>query len=304
MNPNKVYFHYYIMASPHFTKDECETWLKNPIVNPTTGRRIKLEGPVFNAYIGACMAHGIDIQTEIDKQIADKFASCHNDIDPITTDEFSEMNATDRYEAIKLGSGNCYRLDSIFEQYRISVAEGKPVKDPMNPGYTLTAEDIALIDKSMSEKFDTYVKPGFEAEVDRHPEGFDLRFVEHRRDPRYYVAIVYHTESDSPVNFISNFPSELDEHTTGSVDYTSANFMIQLMAIWTAGELTVGNDPMGTTDIVGLDETSNGLGYWSYGAPPPVPPAFADSSNFVKKAIAIFVNVKDKFESLPAAYRI
>lgn len=299
------------MAAPlvaPFTKPQCEAWLANPLINPNTNRRIQLDGPVFNGYVASCLAHGIDIQAEIDANLKPKLRrkfgvdpipagsdelKCNNTDDAVTGDTFTEMSLADQYEVVRLGSGSCHRLDSIYEWYRVKTAAGEPVKDPINPGYELTVADKALINRLMAENIPDYLAPGAVApDVDLHPVGYELRFVDHRRDNRYAVAIIYHSETNTPVNFISNFPQLLDAAHTGSVDLTSAVFMINLNALWRAGELTLENNPNNPTGIDRLDATSNGLGYWA-GSLAAVSARFRDLAN----------DVKARYDDLPAAYR-
>lgn len=294
------------LAVVPFTRAQCQAWLANPVVNPTTNRRIQLDGPVFNGYVASCVAHGIDIQSEIDSNLKPRMRrkfgvdpipagsaelKCNNETDPVSLDGFSGMPLSEQHDVVRLGSGSCHRLDSIHEWYRTKTEAGENVTDPINPGYSLTDGDKATINRLMAENVPGYHAPGAAVPgVPLHPAGYSLRFVDHRRDHRYAVAIIYHDATDTPVNFISNFPQALDSGITGSVDFTSAILMVQLMAIWNAGQLTLGNNPSEETGIDLLDVTANGIGYWS-------------GAGFVAKFIALMLEVKDKYDALPAAYR-
>ena len=49
---------------PPPTKEECEQWKTNTVINPRTNRKIKLNGPTYTALKNACKRNSISSNPE------------------------------------------------------------------------------------------------------------------------------------------------------------------------------------------------------------------------------------------------
>ena len=131
------------------TKEQCARWLANPSVNPLTGRMIKIYGETYSRLLKACKEHDMDPWKHVH--------GCLNDMDPVTLLEYRDLEEDEYDDIIKLGSGNCYHWDTLYNMYKAAVQsteDGHPyaIKDPLNLDYALTADDLDKIRSTMEYK--------------------------------------------------------------------------------------------------------------------------------------------------------
>ena len=151
------------------TKKQCQSWIDNAGTDPITGRFIKPSGSRFSTLINACKKHGIIIP--IPKQSFMELHKSYNDEDVITMTPFDECEDDEYQYIVKLGSGNCYLLDSIYDLYsKNNLLQKKTTTDPLNPSYRLSDSDIKKI-----IEYKKIINPSFVETVDvRHVNQLNL----------------------------------------------------------------------------------------------------------------------------------
>ena len=151
------------------TKKQCQSWIDNAGTDPITGRFIKPSGSRFSTLINACKKHGIIIP--IPKQSFMELHKSYNDEDAITMTPFDEYEDDEYQYIVKLGSGNCYLLDSIYDLYsKNNLLQKQTTTDPLNPSYHLSDIDIKKI-----LEYKKIINPSFVETVDvRHVNQLNL----------------------------------------------------------------------------------------------------------------------------------
>lgn len=245
------------------TEDQCQKWAISPTVNPLTGRMIKVDGPVYNKLKNACAAYGINIPSPSGS--FKEVYKCGNDMDPVMGDLYQEYEDYD--DLIRLGSGMCYPLDTLYEWYKSKVTSSNVgtrynITDPMVPSYTLTRAEIDKIDKYMKERDVNYTPP-----QQRQPKGppKSYRLIV---DEDWYYNVGFHRIRVYPPNsnrgtIIGTLPMNVDEGGVGS--YT---VLLKLHEAWNQGVLTPPDDPFHTFITI-FEATKTGIDnyYWWEGPP-------------------------------------
>lgn len=96
-------------------------WLENPTVNPLTGRKIKIDGPIYRKYKNVCDRLGIGgteggtetitlpVSPETlyskERYLERLREICYNTADPISMEEFEEMSAEQLSKLVLIKSG-------------------------------------------------------------------------------------------------------------------------------------------------------------------------------------------------------
>lgn len=167
-------------------------------------------------------------------------STCHNDSDPVSLDEFKGMTDKQLSSIVKLGAGkrkkNCYELDTMYEVYKTAVKDNRPVRDPLNPGYTVTPKEIDSINRLMRKRNPNYQPP--RRQVMEYPRGAQLRFTP---DGRFYRIVV---DGVVPRLDLGVVPGDIGVADTGSLDSTSEVLLAGIQQLWDARRLLVSADPV------------------------------------------------------------
>lgn len=264
-------------AKKLISKTHCEKWLKNPTINPLTGRMIKVNGSVYKKMQKACSFHGVNIPSP-EGRFQDVYG-CGNDMDPVMGDMYQDYEDYD--DLIKLGSGMCYPLDTLYDWYKAKVTsshEGTKFKvtDPMVPSYTLTDEELRQIDDYMSERDHSYQPPKQRPPIGP-PQGYQLIIDQDWNNTVGFHNVRVRTPNGSN-RIIGTLPMEVDE---GGI--SSYAVLQKLYEAWNRSVLTLPGNPYHTV-ITMFEMTNTGLNnnYWWGG-----PPAYDPMSNPEYKEIIV-----------------
>lgn len=239
------------VLKPLLTRVQCEQWLRDPIINPLTGRLIKIGGPVFNKLKDACTSYGIQIPEP--KGTFGETYRCNNDSDPVGGEQYSQMQEDEFKNLIRLGSGMCYPLDTLYGWYktkRQSTEAGANVSvtDPMVPSYILTDEEIGIINRYMKQQDENYVEPQGKI-IATAPDGYQLEI-----DQQWSTFVDIHTlkiiRPDGSIRTIGTLPMT----NNGGID--SYVILQKIYELWNKGLLFVDNNPEGITGLEILDTTA------------------------------------------------
>lgn len=245
------------------SKKECKEWLRTPHINPKTGRLIKIGSSTFRKYVKACATHGVKIP-EPKGQFTEMY-QCHTDSDGITAEQFEDMTDEELSTVIRLGSGNCYKAESLFGWYKANQEKGKQTTDPMNPSYILTKRDIGLIEAYMKGQDPKYIRPGKKDYADP-PRGYSLEV-----EQDWYTAEGIHTlmlhAPDGSMRSIGSLPMRHDQDED---EVNSYAVYLLILELWNRGQLTIDNDPARPTGFSLLDDTTHDHSLWYDRLPVPI----------------------------------
>ena len=188
------------------------------ILNPTTGRYVKKNGIVGKKIILK------------NKLLQDLQENSNNNSDPISMDDFKDLNISDLQNLVAIGNDtkkNYYILENIYQVYKIATLSNKHPKDPMNMQYLLTNEEINDINIKMRIKDPTYSIPVY---IPPKSYDFDLQI---ELSPIYInffsIKILKNNRLKYDLGFI---PGWIESHHTGSTDYTSGVVLSNLHELW------------------------------------------------------------------------
>ena len=174
------------------------------------------------------------------KLLAKLESKCFNDSDPVSLDDFKDMTERQLKNIVQVGAGkrkkNCYELDTMYEVYKKAVNDNRPVRDPLNPGYTVTQKEIDSINKLMRKRNPRYQPP--QRRVMEYPRGAQLRFTP---DGRYYRIFV---DGVMPRLDLGVVPGDIGVADTGSLDTTSEVLLAGIRQLWDARRLLASADPV------------------------------------------------------------
>jgi len=246
------------VIKPLLTRVQCEQWLKDPIINPLTGRLIKIGGPMFNKLKLSCKSYGIQIPEP--KGTFEEIYHCNNDSDPVGGEQYGQMQEDEVKNLIRLGSGMCYPLDTLYGWYktkRQSTEVGKDISvtDPMVPSYVLTDEEIGLINRYMRQQDETYVEPQGRVLVGA-PVGYRLFITDYWvNEPDFHNIII--ERPNGTIRTIGSLPMTINE---GGI--SSYVVWQKVYELWNKGLLMVDNNPEGVTGIAILDASGHDVVHW------------------------------------------
>lgn len=166
---------------------------------------------------------------------------CNNDTDPITLEEFADLDLEDLETIVKIGSGekkNCYTLENIFEHYRTLLENNRLPFDPLNPSHYITTKEWNQITKLIRKK---HPEIKIKRNAPRVPRNLRIHI-----SPIFFINYFGISVSDSNTGNIASLgyiPSDIDPIDTGSQDYSSAIAVQLLMDLWDKGKLLLGNQP-------------------------------------------------------------
>lgn len=243
---------------PVLTKEQCIKWKADVTVNPLTGRIIKIGSPTFMKFQNACVHYGININAKEGSWT--EVYGCKNDSDPVGGDQYAQLQEDEVSNLIRLGSGMCYPLDTLYGWYKAKVQEGEDgvavvVTDPMVPSYVLTADEIAMIDQYMSERLSSYQKP--QPKPVKHPPVGHSLIVNQDwvHTPGFHRIEI--KRPDGSIRIIGVLPMMVD----GSGGVSSYSVMQKLYNAWNKGILMQFNDPEGITGLHILDASASPFNY-------------------------------------------
>jgi hypothetical protein len=233
------------------TRTQCEQWLRDPIINPLTGRLIKIGGPVFNKLKHACDSYGIQIP--VPKGTFGEMYRCNNDSDPVGGEQYAQMQEDEVKNLIRLGSGMCYPLDTLYGWYKTKrqsteVGANVSVTDPMVPSYILTDEEVGLINRYMKQQDENYVEPQGKITA-KAPDGYQLD-IEQQWGTYVNIHNLTLVRPDGTRRTIGTLPMTFN----GGVD--SYVILQKIYELWNKGLLFVDNNPEGVTGLEILDMTA------------------------------------------------
>jgi len=239
---------------PLLTRSQCEQWLRDPTTNPLTGRLIKIGGPVFGKLKHACSSYGIQIPEP--KGTFGEMYHCSNDSDPVGGDQYAQMQEDDVKNLIRLGSGMCYPLDTIYNWYKTKrqsteIGTDISVTDPMVPSYVLSDEEIGIINRYMRQQDENYIEPQGKISAVA-PVGYRLEI---NQDWSFFYD--FHNlmviRPDGSVRNIGTLPMTIDEG--GISSYVALQ---KIYDVWSKGLLMQSNNPEEATGLTILDMTAPG----------------------------------------------
>jgi hypothetical protein len=189
------------------------------IYNPATKRYVNLYGKIGKILLK-------------DQKIKNLQDTCNNEYDPISLDKFADMSLEDIESIIYVGEGpkkNGYLLRNIYEVYKLAVICNKLPRDPMNPSYYLTYEEIDKINEFMRKTTPSYEPPKF-IEKKEYPEGYELVIKEcFAHSSCFEITINYLEEVEFHLGLI---PGWVETCHTGSSDITSAVLLSNIRELW------------------------------------------------------------------------
>jgi len=164
---------------------------------------------------------------------------CSNDSDPIMLTNFKNMNDDELRSIVKIGNGakkHCFLLDTMYEIYARAVADNRPVKDPLNPGYILTNAELRQIDRMMLARNPRYVPP---RRAMMNYRDYELEF---RPDGLFYnVRITRRGRSAEDLGYV---PADVDTTNTGTANTSSGTLLAGLRDLWDTRRLLVSANPL------------------------------------------------------------
>ena len=126
-------------------------------------------------------------------------------IEPVTLENFEDMSEEDLRSLILVGSGrirHAYRPETLYYQY--TTRRGRNVRDPLDPSYELTQEDLEKIFNEMRKKFDGFKPETFQT----YDEGKTFFKVEDEEPIRFNVSL--RCEDGRPHSLLSQRNTYLD----------------------------------------------------------------------------------------------
>jgi len=239
------------VLKPLLTKTQCEQWIRDPIINPLTGRLIKIGGPVFNKLKHACTSYGIQIPEP--KGTFGEMYRCNNDSDPVGGEQYSQMQEDEVKNLIRLGSGMCYPLDTLYGWYKskrqsTEVGANVSVTDPMVPSYILTDEEVGLINRYMKQQDENYVEPQGKI-IATAPAGYQLD-IEQQWGAYVNIHNLTLIRPDGTRRTVGTLPMTVN----GGIN--SYVILQKIYELWNKGLLFVDNNPEGVTGFEILDITA------------------------------------------------
>jgi len=152
---------------------------------------------------------------------------------------FKNMNDDELRSIVKIGNGakkHCFLLDTMYEIYARAVADNRPVKDPLNPGYILTNAELRQIDRMMLARNPRYVPP---RRAMMNYRDYELEF---RPDGLFYnVRITRRGRSAEDLGYV---PADVDTTNTGTANTSSGTLLAGLRDLWDTRRLLVSANPL------------------------------------------------------------
>jgi hypothetical protein len=176
----------------------------SPVVaaGPSPANKAGLEFDIGEPRVHATMPPGLS-RSEMVEWLT---KHCRNTSDPISLDEYADMELKDLRSLVRLGSGFCYTADGLTSHIKSAVERDLPVKNILNPGYRLDARDFGAIEKQGRLLRKTYKLPTREAEI---PAAHYKLFIDVVAEPNYKYVFLYDNR-------------KLKKVAGGKVDYTPA----------------------------------------------------------------------------------
>lgn len=157
-------------------------------------------------------------------------SECCNTNDPITLEEFQDIDVTELKSVVKIGCAqhrHCLTLDSAFEIYNAAIMQRKSPKDPYNPNHEFTKDEIAeIVSKKMA------IDPSFKVPlpiVTKIKSSIRLCFTPTNYDQFVLISITHHHRT---INTIGTIPMFIEPGHSGSTDHTSAVLMSNIQQLW------------------------------------------------------------------------
>ncbi len=224
------------------------------IVNPATGRCVKIDGTIGKKLAAAAAAPEAkkpkkktpepkkpkkktpepkkptpDEKTLILATLKNK---CHNDYEPISMENFSDMTIEQLKSLVYIGSKkdkkNCYLVENIYEVYKTAIINSKlkQAKDPMNPNHLLTSAEIENIKNKMRVHF-----PNLEL-IKPYQEQYNLAINRSFYQQTYLEILIYNNKS----KLLGVIPGDVTINETNNAEYTSAELVSNLKKLWNSGK--------------------------------------------------------------------
>ena len=225
------------------------------ILNPATGRYVKADGKIGLAVLARQKCEG----AEKEVLLLRLSETCNNTYDPVSLEQFSDMGLQQLKTLVLVGDGpkkNAYLLENIYMVYKTAVEANKLPRDPMNPSYTLSIEEISSINSMMSLSQKGY-KPPCVKERPPYPPGYEISIQQSMRYTGFYEINVV---CDGTVRKdLGVVPGWVESADTGSTSDTSAVLLGGVRELWDKRLLM---DPSGERKCsVGLKRRA---GYWRH----------------------------------------
>lgn len=230
--------------------------MASKILNPATGRYVKADGKVGKAVLARQKAEN----AEKEHLLEHLEKTCNNEYDPVSLDRFSDISLQQLKSLVFVGDGpkkNAYILENIYMVYKTAIEENKMPRDPMNPSYSLTIDEISRINELMAACSKGY-KPPKVKERPPYPPGYGISIQQSNRYVGFYEINVV---CDGMVRRdLGLVPGWVEAADTGSTSDTSAVLLGGIRELWDRRLLMDASGERKCT--VGLKRRA---GYWRHG---------------------------------------
>lgn len=223
------------------TRELCEQWQANPLRNPMTGRKIKEGGRIWKTYEKMCREVAVveDVVVVVVRRLEDIEKICLNHQDPVTFDEWKDLNEDELQELVLLDSeieGRKYglMLDTAFGIYRVAIEGGKRARNPISMDRDFTDAEIGDILAKMKRRDAKFRAP--EKVVPKLKEGVNLVMDD---DVIEVFGFVYHfvhirvVDARRTILYYGCVPGWVETNgVIGSADTTSGVLLSNLWDLW------------------------------------------------------------------------
>lgn len=157
---------------------------------------------------------------------------CSNDVDPVTLEKLSSLNTKELEAIIAIGDEkkkHCMTAASAYGVYFEAAKQSKRPRDPLNPSYEFTKEDIERVLRMSG-------KPAYSRPTQRLRLHFDPQT--YKNKPLLRVAIVYNNNgSEQELYSLGYIPDAIDIKQSKSANMTTASIQAKLVKMLESGDL-------------------------------------------------------------------
>lgn len=186
----------------------------NKNVNPTTKRKLKINGPSF-------------------KKFQNKWKELGSFVDPITREDISFDSPSENL--ILVGRGlTFFTIESLFEFVEFKKKENEPVTNPVNPSEKISENEIKEVVEKMKKKYPERNLNFSEFVVPCH---WILRYHFHKKNGFSFYHLIAYDVIEGVAFEIAFIPEFIDVKDSGETNVTSASVLCNLFQLWEKGFL-------------------------------------------------------------------
>lgn len=157
---------------------------------------------------------------------------CSNDVDPVTLEKLSALNTQELEKIIAIGDErkkHCLTAASAYGVYLEAAKQSKRPRDPLNPSYEFTKDDIERILRISGKS--AYSRPTQRLRLNFDPQTY-------KNKPLLRVAIVYNNNgSEQELYSLGYIPDAIDTKQSKSSNMTTASVQARLVNMLESGAL-------------------------------------------------------------------